>query len=339
MNIAYVFDDNYAECASVSIISLLENNKNAGKINLYIFGDNLSKENKIRLDIMCAKYEVTITYIDVQPITEKLHNMHIRTWRSRYSAYIKLMLSEFLPEKEERLIVIDADTVVIGSIIELSIMSLNGHPCAMALEGITGKYRKIIGLGVDELYNTGVIVYDLKVWKEKNVENRILKHLEVVYSEYLLPEEDPISLVLRGDVERLPAKYNYIAQYCFYSTTRYFRRFYWSQLKDKFYSLEEVQEAGDNAIILHCIDTFTSRPWYCENINPFSTIYDSYRKMTPWKDIAKRKEELNVRSKIEYLLRKYLPKKISNYLYFVAADITYSIMAKRHYKMKETDSE
>lgn len=332
MNIVYVFDENFAVCAAVSMVSLLENNKEIQDICFHIFEDGISSKSKERLHCICGKYGAQIIFYDVQPVCAKLEEMNVQPWRGRYSAYVKLMISSFLPQGIERAVVLDADTIVIGDIQELDTMDLHGHPCAMALEGIHGDYQLISGVGKSELYNTGVIVYDLPVWREKKVEERFVNHLTNVCCRYMLPEEDPISIVLRGDVERLRPEYNFIAQYTCFATERYFRRFHWDRLEDKFYTLQQIQQAKKAPRICHCIDMFTSRPWFEENIHPYRDLYDHYLMMTPWKDVPKRKENMSRMAKIEYLIRKYTPYAISNYFYYFAARWVYTKRAKRFYK-------
>lgn len=335
MNIVYVFDENFAVCAAVSMASLLENIKTAELVHFYIFDDGITDDSKKKLILLCKHYRADITFIDAKPVSAYLEELKVHPWRGRYSAYIKLMIASFLPQEIERVIVLDADTVINGNIYELATMDLHGHPCAMALEGIHGDYQEISGLGKSELYNTGVIVYDLPIWRQNRVEARFIYHLTNICAKYMLPEENPISEVLRGDVERLHPKFNFITQFYLYGNERYFRRFHWDKLGDKFYSLDEIKEAKADARILHCIDTFTSRPWYRESIHPYNEYYNYYLAMTPWKDIPKKSDLMSGMTKIEYTLRKYLPTPLSAYMYFVAAKLVYTTRAKRFYSIRE----
>ena len=332
MNIAYVFDDNFASCAAVSLISLLENNPDVGDINIYIFDDGITEESKQNIKSICSQHDAKIYFIDAKQISARLAQLGVQAWRGRYSAYIKLMVSSFVPQDLSRLIVLDADTIVVGDISELNTMDLHGHPCAMALEGIDGNYQLISGVGRSELYNAGVIVYDLPVWRSKKVEERFIDHLTHVRARYMLPEEDPISIVLKDDIERLSPKFNFIAQFYVYATKRYFRRFHWDVLGEHFYSLAELQVARKDPRIYHCIDLFTSRPWYKESIHPYTECYDRYLKMTPWKDKPKKSQKMTTVTKIEYLLRKYLPRPLSDYFYYVAARLYYGPGARKYYK-------
>ena len=335
MNVAYIFDEGYVPCAAVSMVSLLKNSSKPEEVVFYIFDDGIKEESKSRLLELCEMYRAKIFFIETQKITERLQKLQVQPWRGRYSAYIKLMVANSLPCDMQRVIVIDADTIIDGSVEELETMNLHGHPCAMALEGIHVDYNQISGLSyAAELYNTGVIVYDLPVWKEKRVEERLLEHLIHVRSKYMLPEENPISIVLKKDVERLSPQFNFITQFYVYNTRQYYKRFCWEKLNKKggYYSFEELKQARDDVRIYHCIDLFTSRPWYKENIHPYTALYDKYLQMTPWSNESKKDEKMSLMAKVEYWLRKNLPQSISDYMYYQAAKITYTQKAKRFYQ-------
>ncbi|MBD5134539.1 MAG: hypothetical protein HDT39_01040 [Lachnospiraceae bacterium] len=332
MNIGYIFDENYIICGAVSIFSLMYNNKEVDEINIYIFDGGISDKSKNQLFQMVHEYRRTVKFIDINNIIQMLKEMDVEPWNGSYTAYVKLMLSNFLPKDINRFIVIDADTVIDGSIEELDKMSLKGHPCAMGLEGIYSRYKKYAGIGNNEHFNTGVIVYDLSVWREKRVEEKLIYHLKNIFGRYMLPEEDPISIILRNDVERLNPKYNYLAQFEIFGTEKYFKRFGWKDAGDKFYSLQDLRNVCDDVVIYHFIDTFTNRPWDENNCHPFSKKYDFYFNKISSVTLKKKKKKMSFSKTIEYYLRLKLPQKLSVYLYYFAAKSVYGIKAKIYYK-------
>lgn len=332
MNIGYVFDDNYVICGAVSIYSLMYNNKDIDEINFYIFDGGISDKNKKSLTKMVNEYERNIRFIDVNNITDMLEKMEVEPWNGSYTAYIKLMVSNFVPDNINRFIVIDADTIIDGSIKELDYMDLEGHPCAMGLEGIYSNYKKYAGIGNHEHFNTGVIVYDFNTWRKKHIEEKFILHLKNVFGKYMLPEEDPISIILRNDVKRLNPKYNYLTQFEIFATEKYFKRFGWNDSGKNFYSLNEFTQIHDEIVIYHCIDTFTNRPWDYNNCHPFSGKYDFYFKMISSITLRKKKKKMTFLKNIEYFLRLKLPQKVSIYFYYFAVITVYGIKAKIYYK-------
>ena len=56
-NVAYASDQNYAKHVGISLISLLENNKNLENIHIYIIEDNISEELKEKLLSIVNRYK------------------------------------------------------------------------------------------------------------------------------------------------------------------------------------------------------------------------------------------------------------------------------------------
>jgi lipopolysaccharide biosynthesis glycosyltransferase len=71
MNIVYSSDDNFAEIIGVSILSLLENNKDADTITIYILNANISVDNQNRILKIINKYNRTCFFINMGNIEEK----------------------------------------------------------------------------------------------------------------------------------------------------------------------------------------------------------------------------------------------------------------------------
>ena len=57
MNVFYFSRDLFASVVAVSMVSLLENNKEQEKITFYIVDDGISDEKKILLNNMVVQYE------------------------------------------------------------------------------------------------------------------------------------------------------------------------------------------------------------------------------------------------------------------------------------------
>lgn len=331
MDIGYIFDEGFVCCAAVSMVSLMSNIKDGVEARFHIFDDGITEESRRKIIQLVHNYQHDVYFYEVNKIVNYLEELGVHPWRGRYSAYIKLLIEKFLPASIERFVVIDADTIIDGDISELATMDLEGHPCAMAFEGVYADYRKISGVGDAALYNTGVIVYDLPIWREKRVEERFVDHLKNVSAHYMLPEEDPISIVLKDDIARIHPKYNFITQFYLYGTKKYFRRFKWDTMGEYFYTLNEIEEARRDVRIYHCIDTFTNRPWNKNNVHPYTHLYDKYLKKTPWKNVEKKVLKMSVIQTVEYSLRKYFPERISIYIYFCAAYLFYTVGAKKFY--------
>ena len=57
LNIIYSSDNNYCIYMGVSILSVLENNKNFNSINIYIVENNINDVNKLKLKKIVESYQ------------------------------------------------------------------------------------------------------------------------------------------------------------------------------------------------------------------------------------------------------------------------------------------
>lgn len=333
MNIGYILDEGFIVPVTVSIYSLLHNNRDVDEIKLFILDDGITGDSREKLTKMINAFNRKACFVDVSEVRTLLSKTTSYNWNGSYSTYIRLMLNTLLPDMDDVIIMIDGDTIIDGSISELGEIDLNGNPCAMALEAMPYSYHKYSGLGDGELINGGVLVIDLKKWREAYVEQKVLSFLIEVREKNMLTDEDVISEILKGKIVRIQPRYNYLTQYYLYSNPFYYHYFGWDKLYQQkaFYSLKELKEAGEKAVIYHCIDTFTNRPWHKNNFHPYAKMFDKYLKQTPWSGYVKTKRQMSLRATIEYILRRCLPRQMSKFLYATAVKLYYGVGAKRYY--------
>ena len=80
MNIVYYSSELFSEMCGVAIQSLCENNKDADDINIYVVEDNISDENKKRLNNIVQHFSRKIFFIK-KPEQKETGNGHDRTNR------------------------------------------------------------------------------------------------------------------------------------------------------------------------------------------------------------------------------------------------------------------
>lgn len=333
MNIGYIFDDGFVLPAAVSIYSLLENNQHIDELHLYILDDGISEDNKSMLIKMINGFYREVVFVRVKEVKEKLSKITKYNWNGSYSTYIRLMLNSIFPELNERMMMIDADTIVVGRIDELADFDLKGNSCAMALEAMPISYYKYSGLGLNRLINGGLLLVDLKRWREEEAEKKITDFLTNVRDKNMLTDEDVLSNLFKNKFSVISPKFNYLTQYKLYTTKFFYRFFGWDELSKAgaFYTYEDLADASNDPVILHCIDSHTNRPWHKNNHHPYSKIFDDYLNMTPWQDADKNIKPMRAMAKFEYFLRNILPPSLSKLYYGIVLRLYYGIGAKIYY--------
>lgn len=275
LNIAYSFDDGYAQHAAVSIVSLLENNKDIENIIVHIITNALNKENTQRIEEIVGRYGRKVRYHELDTLTKQ---MKTSTSFNR-SAYGRIFLDSLTDIS--RIIYVDSDTVIEGSLKELMMFNMTDSLVAGVQDTVNPYY--IINIGLDHTHryinDGGVIILNLDLWREMNITS---KCIDFVYSFNGNPphnDQGTINAVCAGRIKILPPNYNVMPpMFCFTS----------KQIKSIFkmrayYTQEELDNAIKKPIVIHYTDEFFNRPWFENCTHPLKDLYLKYLELTPWR--------------------------------------------------------
>ena len=306
-DILYQFDERYAPYAGVSITSLYENNKHIDDINIYILGDGLSDDSIERLSKTADSYGRSITYLDTNKLIDTMKELGIPTYRGSYTANFKLFVPMVLTENIQKLLYIDSDTVVIGDILPLFEMSMNGMPVGMSLDSLGVKHKALIGLSEEEgYYNTGVMLFNLDEWKKQMCTEKIIEHAQNVRAHYMSPDQDLVNVVLKRSIYRLGAEYNVQPIHIVYDYDLFAKSFG----QPGYYGREEISAAVENPVIVHFFRFLGQFPWDKASVHPDTRIFDRYLEMSAWSGYSKTESRnRGAVFKIERWLYRHLDKK------------------------------
>lgn len=329
INVVYAADDNYAVLAGVSMLSLFENNKRCSQLDVYILADNISDKNQARLYEIGRSYKRDVYLIDTADFIKDLQERGINGYANAaggYTAYARLLIPDLIISKN-RVIYLDCDTLVVGEIMDLGRIDMQGKPIGLAYDCCQNRYKKFISLNENEEYfNTGVMILDINQWKEKRCIERIIDHISHVRSEYPLVDQDFINVVLHGDIYRLDMKNNYLSQYFLYSYNG-LKKVY--DLNESYFYTQDEYVDSSQAVVLHfCGQTFI-RPWFLNSKHPAKKIYDHYYHLSPWKGETQKACKWLLQYRIQYLLWKYSPVSLS----VLCGQFMQRIFVKLNYKV------
>lgn len=166
MDIVYSSSDSYCEIAGISMLSLLEHNRNVKELNIYLIDNNISEDNKQKLEGMIAAFGRTLTYLN-HPDIEKRSATEINVGRWNISTFYRLFLPSMLPETVKKVLFIDCDTLVMQDLTPLWEMDM-GDKWLYGVDDCRGEaYRTNLGLKPEDNYiNNGVILVDLEAWRK-----------------------------------------------------------------------------------------------------------------------------------------------------------------------------
>ena len=264
MDIVYSSSDSYCEIAGISILSLLEHNKNVDQINLYMIDNQISDENKSKLNDMISSFGRKITYLS-SPDIEGRSATSINVGRWNISTFYRLFLPSMLPESVKRVLFIDCDTLVMQDLTPLWEMDMHNKWLYGVDDCRGAAYRTNIGLQPEDNYiNNGVLLIDLEAWRKNNVEKMFLDFI-------------------------LHPKYNCM--------TVFFAFNYKNLMKLRKPPVpgdqKEYEEAVKDPAIVHFQSCFrmSIRPWVKGCKHPYAKTYLEYKKRSPWKDTPMHKDD------------------------------------------------
>ena len=305
LNILYQFNEKYVPYAGVSITSLLENNRDADEINIYALTEGISASSRDTLTKLIEGYGRKIHFPDTADLIKRFKSMGMIPYRGAYSVYLRLFFTELLPVDAHRVIYLDSDTIVDGSLLPLAEYDLGGKTLGMVLESITDDYKIMIGMKKeDEYYNSGVILFDADAWRRENYCDRLVDHIRNVRSSYI-GDQDFLNIVCCGDVCRLPIEYNFQPLHGRYTPAQYFSCFG----QNPYYSRTEV-EASNHPVIFHCYRWLGEFPWNKGNLHPFNDVYDKYIRISSFSGVQKVRAHSGIVLGIEKILYRMLPRVI-----------------------------
>lgn len=313
INILYVFDDNYAPHAGVSITSLLFHNRQGRNEPLRIFctAMTLSGENRSRLESLAAEYGQTLSFIDPQKSIDYIESCETGFWNGSKATWLKVFCLWELPEDVDKILYIDSDTLITGEIAEIEAFSLGDAPLAMAYDSL-GNTNGKKNFGLSEYRNAGVILFSVTAWRNTSFREAFIKHFRENVKRYKDNEQGLLNDFFRGRIALLPFRLNRQGFLMLYDEA-----IYRSVYDDfPFYSNEEIRSAKEAPVICHFFRIFGDYPWESGNLHPDASLYEAWRAKSLWKDVPRPEApKKSIVFRIEKLLFKLLPRKAFLRLY------------------------
>ena len=212
ISIVLASDDNYAQHGAVACASILVNHKGELPIHFYYFDDGISEEKQAGIAATVTERKGSITFI---PTVQREIQAHTSGHVNR-AAYLRLLIPELVPGNVDRVIYLDTDLVVLDDIQELWDMDLGGKPLGAVPDlGILASSRmrrqkeETLGIKEGKLYfNSGVMVMDLKAWRENQYGPQVIRCVEE--GNFRHHDQDGLNKVFQDNWQPLPLRWNVI---------------------------------------------------------------------------------------------------------------------------------
>jgi len=219
ISILICFDLIYWLPARVTLLSLLVNSgaDETFEIHIATDKDNPIEESMVneflRTQSQAQKvYSLLVHRIDISGISSSITTRHINR-----SAFLRIYAFNVCAQFCDRIIYLDSDTLILGSLGELWTEPLKLPLCAIqdnteSLMLLRGGLDKVVlpaefRRPLRRYFNSGVLLIDLLYWKEKNLIAPMKEIIEK--NRFTQNDQDVLNLLFNGKVKLMSMKWNF----------------------------------------------------------------------------------------------------------------------------------
>ena len=283
LNICYASSNEYAPYTGISLFSCLENNADiVDKVFILSFG--IDDDNKEKLRSVVENHYCEFVFIEAIPILKPVfERINLDTFRGSYATFSRAFISYLIPEGVEKLLYIDSDTVVDGSVKDIAAIDMYSPDKVYAAVVGTNHYTVnnpeiILDNGNKTYFQAGVMFFNLINWRKFKCSEQIEEYVSSHASSYRNADQTVINNVIEEKyVEPLHPKYNYWGH--IYRGSRL-----WYQMRlGGFWPDNTIKEAMEAPVVIH-YKGYVVHPWRKGSVSSLADRYQFYKKRSPWKD-------------------------------------------------------
>ena len=175
--------------------------------------------------------------------------------------YYRYSLAELLPNLD-KVIYLDSDLNVLTSLKAL----FNTDIADSYFGGVEDIFvqKNTERLGINKYCNSGVILINLKKWRDENIQEKLYKFTIENKDRLVYPDQDVLNTVLQEGIKYIDKKWNaQVGEYKVCYDTGF-------------------NELGKEAYIIHHIGQ--DKPWLLKSKSPFKGVYFKYLENTPFRN-------------------------------------------------------
>lgn len=255
-------DANYVKYAGILMTNLTELHPRQ-RLCFHFACDGIEADDQKRLAAFARQHRnVKIKLYDLSDQLDLLNPISkAAPQRLHRAVLLRILLPSVIDTKLERLVYMDADMICCQPLDELFSVDLEGHP-AGAVAGPDSKcYADRLKLKSGRNYCAALLVFNLPVWRRKQITQRVVSCYQERTEELVLLEQDALNLVLDGDFLALDKKYNLLIEV----------------------NNPLMQKYKDQAAVLHCVNE--AKQWTAGCLPEIRELYWQYVRRSPWPEL------------------------------------------------------
>ena len=195
----------------VAIKSLIENASKDYNYRIIIIHQNIKNESIEKISKLATKnceIEFHVMEKGLETITDRVENK-LRCDYFTLTIFFRLFIADMFPEYDKG-IYLDSDIVVPGDISELYNIDLGNNIIGACIDSsiqdipeIQYYSKNAIGKDIKEYINSGILLINLKMMREKNFSEKFLYLLNEYHFDSVAPDQDYLNAMCNGKVKFL----------------------------------------------------------------------------------------------------------------------------------------
>lgn len=274
MNILYSSNDAYVSIVGVSIVSLLENNKDIDEIEIHFIDCGLKEKSIHILQDLVLQYGRVIYFHLLKDVIE-FHKINA----PNPSYYGRLFATNMTCD--DKILYLDSDLLIVDSLIELWETNITDYSIAAVQgPGISLENRNKLNFPDSSRYiNSGMMLINLAYWKKHNLTQKMLDFLDKHGEIPPYHDQNIINAICYSSVLILHPKYNLLWSMMCCKPREICKL---NQIKT-YYSDEDIITAVKKPVIIHFSNSIYGRPWKKGCHHKYKNLYLHYKQLSPWK--------------------------------------------------------
>lgn len=269
MVIATAIDSSYALPLAVMLRSALANSNYEAGIEVHVVDDGLSSAERNKVKASLPEHVLLHWVRRPREPFEGLPN-----WgRVNLTTYHKLTLGEWLPSAVNRVIWLDADTVVLTDLALLWQLDLDRNLVLAAQDILVPYVSSRFGIAAyrdfklkpqARYFNAGVMLIDVDRWRTHAVTARAFDYLHRYHEQVFFLDQEALNVVLAGQWEALDPRWN------------------WNPVIDRVLTYRRIRDqlTGDPWIVHF---TGNLKPWLYLGSGAYQKLYYEWLDQTAWR--------------------------------------------------------
>lgn len=197
INIVLASDENYAQPLGVALYSALDNfSSDKYDIAITILDGGISDESKEKIEAIAKTYNKPLSFVRITNETFKDFPL-----MQHYSIaiYYRLIIPTLFPNEVEKVLYIDADTLVLGNISPLYETNIENYYLGAVKDFISDVHLKNATASfykkISKMFNSGVLLLNLKKIRQDNFTEKTFQFIEQHSHELVFPDQDALNIV------------------------------------------------------------------------------------------------------------------------------------------------